>query len=93
MKNRNLNNYQYDYANNVVKIFGFKNLADYDNRICITELKKNQNEICQQINQNMDTFKKLFVLKKFDLARLDYQLKTFNHAFTFIKKLFDYRYK
>lgn len=92
MKDRIINEKHYDYANNIIKYFGFKNLSDFSVQVNYDELKKNQDMICTNINKTMKVFSKLFDLKKFDLARLDYKLKTVDHALSFLKKVLEYLY-
>ena len=80
---------QYDYANDLVKIFGFKNLADFTAEISYAELKKHEEYICTAINETLSLFKSLFKMKKFNLTRLNYELKTIDQAMSFFKKILD----
>lgn len=88
----NITDEHYDFANDVVKIFGFKNLADFDSIIAYSEFEKNEKYICKKLNKMMDELKRLFVLKKFDLARLDYKIETTKQAFAFFKKVLEYMF-
>jgi hypothetical protein len=78
---------KYKYANKIVIIFGFKNIMDYSSVLSYSDLKKNTSQICNAINETMDEFKKLFNLKKFDLARINYCFSTITQIYSFLKKL------
>jgi hypothetical protein len=80
-------NEQYKYANNIIVIFGFKNIIDYTSVISYNTLKNNTLIICENVNKTMDEFKKLFNLKKFDLGRINYVFKTISQVYSFFKKL------
>ncbi len=90
MKNKIFNKTHYDYTNQIVQIFGFSSLADFTSELSYEYVKKNSNTICSQINNTFDRFKELFVVKDFDLARLDYKLVTAEQAYSFLKKLLDH---
>src|SRR5689334_1791102 len=77
----------FEYANSIIKIFGFSNLADYTTQISYSDIVDNMGKICVEINKTMPTFKKLFDLKKFDLKRINYTLATSDQVFSFVKKL------
>lgn len=79
----------YEYANNLVKLVGFKNLKDF-NTILTYSIISNDENILKNVNATMNDFKKIFELQKFDLARLNYQFKTFEQFFGFFKKLLSY---
>lgn len=79
----------YEYANNLVKLVGFKNLKDF-NTILTYSVISNDENILKNVNATMNDFKKIFELQKFDLARLNYQFKTFEQFFGFFKKLLSY---
>jgi hypothetical protein len=83
----NKTNEQYKYANNIIIIFGFQNITDYTTVVSYTHLKNNTKKICENVNGTMLEFKKLFNLKKFDLARIDYNFTTLNQVYSFFKKL------
>lgn len=83
----NKTNEQYKYANNIIIIFGFQNITDYTTVVSYTNLKNNTQKICENVNNTMLEFKKLFNLKKFDLARINYNFKTINQVYSFFKKL------
>lgn len=86
----NITEEHYEYANNMVKIFGFNNLADYKSRVSYSKLKTNSENISKKLNDTMDKFKKLFPLKEFDLARINYYFETIEQLYSFFKKLLDY---
>jgi len=77
----------FEYANSIIKIFGYDNLADYSTQISYSDIVANTAQICIEINKTMPTFKKLFDLKKFDLKRINYTLATSDQVFSFLKKL------
>ena len=82
----NKTNEQYKYANNIIRIFGFQNIIDYTTVVSYTVLKNNNQNICKNVNEMMIEFKKLFNLKKFDLARINYDFKTIIQVYSFFKK-------
>ena len=83
----NKTNEQYKYANNIIRIFGFQNIIDYTTVVSYTVLKNNNQNICKNVNATIIEFKKLFNLKKFDLARINYDFKTIIQVYSFFKKL------
>ncbi len=90
MKNKTFGESHYNYTNDIVKIFGFNSLADFSSELSYEYVKKNHTTICSQINKTLDKFKELFVVKDFDLARLDYKLESAEHAYGFFKKLLEH---
>jgi hypothetical protein len=90
MKNKIFNQKHFDYTNKIVQIFGFNSLADFTSELSYEHVKKNSNTICSQINYTFDNFKELFIVKDFDLARLDYKLDTAEQAYGFLKKLLEH---
>lgn len=78
---------KYNYANKIIKIFGFQNIVDYTNILSYTKLKNNTQYVCNAVNETMEEFKKLFNLKKFDLARINYNFTTISQIYSFLKKL------
>ncbi len=89
MKDKIFNQKHYDYVNQIVQIFGFSNLADFTSELSYEHVKKNHTTICTEINKSFEKFKEIFVVKEFDLARLDYKLDTAEQAYGFLKKLLE----
>ena len=90
MSRINITKEHYDYANSIVKIFGFNNLADYATIISYDKIKENTTEIANSLSKTMIKFKKLFSLKEFDLARIDYKFETVEQCYGFFKKILEY---
>ena len=90
MKDKTIKNIHFDYANELVKILGFRNLSDFEYSISYDLLKKNQEKICFEFNKTIDEFKKLFPQEGFDLRKIQYSFKTIDQIIGFIKKLFNY---
>jgi hypothetical protein len=80
----------YDYANNIIKIFGFSSIIDYQTKIQYSKLVKNEKEICEKINEKMNILKENFLLNEFDLGRIKYSLINIDQAIGFFKKLLNY---
>lgn len=78
----------YDYANNLIKIFGLKGMNDFNQVINYSKLE--DKTIIDKINKTIPQFKELFELTKFDLSRLNYKLETFEQSFAFLKKVLTY---
>lgn len=90
MKNKTFTEPHYNYVNQVIQIFGFSNLADFSTELTFEQVKNKTTSICENLNKSFDKFKELFVVKEFDLARLDYKLETGEQAYSFLKKLLDH---
>lgn len=90
MKDKTIKNTHFNYANDLVKILGFCNLADFTTEMSYDILKINQNNICLKFNEKIDEFKKLFTQEGFDLRKINYTFVNINQIIAFIKKLFSY---
>ena len=90
MKDKTIRNNHYEYANQLVKILGFVNLADFESSIQYDTLKKNQKKICVEFNKTIDEFKKLFMQEGFDLRKINYSFENIDQIIGFIKKLLTY---
>lgn len=90
MKDKTITNAHYDYLNDIVKILGFKNLADFDTTITYTKLKSDQKQICVELTKSIDSFKKLFSQEGFDLRKINYSFENIEQVIGFVKKLFGY---
>lgn len=80
----------FDYINEIVKILGFNNLADFETSISYNNIKKSQNKICKVINDSLENFKQIFPADKFNLRKINYQFKNINQVLGFVKKIFNY---
>ncbi len=92
MKNKTFTEPHYNYVNQVIQIFGFTNLADFSFELTFEQIKNKTTTICENLSKSFVNLKELFVVKEFDLARLDYKLETAEQAYSFLKKLLDYVY-
>lgn len=90
MKTKTITLDHFEYLNNLVKILGFKNLADYDSIFSYKELQLNQINICQNCNTTLDKFKKLFPLDGFDLRKISYNFQNIDQVIGFTRKVFFY---
>lgn len=90
MKNKVFIETHYNYVNQIIQIFGFNNLADFNTELTFKQVKNKTTLICENINKSFGNLKELFVVKEFDLARLDYKLETAEQAYGFLKKLLDH---
>ena len=69
MKDKTIKTSHYDYANSLIQIFGFANLADFDAKISYEYLKQNETQILESVNATLDEFKELFPQNNFDLRQ------------------------
>lgn len=90
MKDKTISETHYDYANELTKILGFKNLADFETQISYTNLKENEENICKEFNKRIDLFKKLFPQEGFDLRKINNVFKTIDQIIGFYKKILNY---
>lgn len=70
----------------VLPIYGVKNIKDYQKNICIDEIN---NTVLMKLNIIMQEFRDIFPVKDFSLHKTNYLIKTFDHAFNFLKKMLD----
>lgn len=90
MKNKTYTEPHYNYVNQIIQIFGFVNLADFSFELTFEHVKNKTAIICENLNKSFVNLKELFVVKEFDLTRLDYKLETAEQAYSFLKKLLDH---
>lgn len=90
MKNKLIKNIHFDYVNEMIKILGFYNLADFETCVIYSELKLNQKTICEKYTQSLELFKKIFPQEGFDLRKINYCFENIDQVIAFIKKLFLY---
>lgn len=90
MKDKFITREHFNYANKILKYLGFKSMCDFDTDIVYSELKKLEEEICNQVTSTMDKFKELFPLNEFDLRRIKYKFENIDQVIGFFKKLATY---
>lgn len=86
-KNKKYEIEQIKYTDNLLKLIGFNNIADYDTTIYTGEL---DNNTITNINNTMETFKKTFPTKNFNLSKINYQMNTTTQIFAFVKNCLDH---
>lgn len=80
---------QLKFIDKFVKLFGFKNIADYDTKITVSQFKntkKNTMTFLNNINKQMDNIKKHFKTGPLSLARKKYVIDTPELAMSVLKK-------
>lgn len=87
MRDKVITNRHFDYANEIIKILGFKSMCDFESELCYSSLKENQQFICDRVTETMDTFKTLFPLNEFDLRKIKYKFENIDQVIGFFKKL------
>lgn len=90
MKERFIKNIHFDYTNDIVKILGFDNLADFETCVIYSQLKLNQKIICSKYTQSLELFKKIFSQEGFDLRKINYCFENIDQVIAFTKKIFLY---
>lgn len=90
MKDKIIKVVHFDYANQLVKILGFVNLADYETILFYNNLKTTQDKICQEFTKTLQLFKKIFPQEGFDLRKINYSFDNIDQVMAFIKKIFGY---
>lgn len=90
MKDKTITYAHFDFANDQIKILGFKNLSDFETKIQYTKLKSEQKYICNKINLSVELFKKIFPQEGFDLRKINYSFDNIDQVLGFIKKLFGF---
>lgn len=82
-KDKKYNYEQIEYVNDLLHIFGFKGLHDYETKISLNNIN---DKIINKINKNMDKFKKFFPTKEFNLSRKKFKIDSKLLALAFLKK-------
>lgn len=90
MKDKLIKNIHFDYVNDMIKILGFYDLADFETCVIYSELKLNQKTICEKYTKSLQLFKKIFPQEGFDLRKINYCFENIDQVIAFIKKLFLY---
>lgn len=76
---------QIKYTDNLLILFGFKGINDYETVIKLSEVSG-----IKQINETIPEFKKHFSTKRFNLNRTGYEIKTSKQAVSFLKNCLEY---
>jgi hypothetical protein len=90
MKDKTIKDVHFEYVNELVKMLGFRNLADFESAIPYNILKTDQEKICLEFNKTINEFKKLFPQEGFDLRKINYSFENIDQIIGFVKKLFNY---
>ena len=75
---------QYEYAEDILKIIGFKHLADYETMVSYDEIDQ---DALDAVNDKMLSFKQRFKLRDFNLARYKYIIPSCAQLISFIRKV------
>ena len=74
----------YQYAEDILKLIGFKSIVDYDTLVPYEEIT---NDTISAVNAEMTRFKPLFKLREFNLSRYKYRLNNCTQLMNFIRKV------
>ena len=79
---------QLAFLDRFVRVYGFKNIADYETRITVSQFKGLQikQNFLKQINNEMDNIKKYFKTGPLNLARKKYIIDSPELAMSILKK-------
>jgi hypothetical protein len=86
-KNKKYEVEQIMYTDNLLKLIGFNNIADYETTIYTGDIPQN---IIMSINNTMDNFRTTFPTKSFNLSKINYILQTPTQLFSFVKNCLDH---
>lgn len=73
---------QLKYVDNLLKIMGYKNIADYTTSINVNNI---DDSIISSVNNTLNLFKQIFPTKSFNLSRINYKLVTNLQTLSFAK--------
>ena len=57
MSKNSITNMHYDFVNNIVKLLGFDDLTDFQTILFYSDLKDNEELICERFNETVAEFK------------------------------------
>lgn len=72
----------------LLPLYGIKNIIDYTTVLYVENLCKKVN-LVKDVNKLLKEFRELFPVKNFNLHKTDYQIKSEEHAFLFLKKILE----
>lgn len=74
----------YRYANDLLKILGFKDISDYSTQVHYTSL---DDTVIDKVNTEMERFRLLFKQRDFNLSRYGYKLSNRTQLTNFVRKV------